>query len=204
MSNKKNTKISINTFDKILKTTYSNEEIIRWNDIDITINKTLSFKDVLSFVDSVSKSCFTDDNGTYLPEVKDFAIKCCILERYANFSLPQNIEHKYQLIYCTDAVDVVIKYINKTQLEEIISAINDKVDNIAQANIEAINRQMNELYSTFGNLEKQITEMFSGINKDDMTKLVGAISNSNLDEEKLVKAYIENKPSNNGETDGND
>ena len=204
MSNKKNTKISINTFDKILKTTYSNEEIIRWNDLDITINKTLSFKDVLSFVDSVSKSCFTDDNGTYLPEVKDFAIKCCILERYANFSLPQNIEHKYQLIYCTDAVDVVIKYINKTQLEEIISAINDKVDNIAQANIEAINRQMNELYSTFGNLEKQITEMFSGINKDDMTKLVGAISNSNLDEEKLVKAYIENKPSNNGETDGND
>lgn len=190
---KTNKKISISAFEKIMKETYTATKNVKWNGVEITIKNTLSFKEVLSFVDSVTKSCFTTDNGSYLPEVKEFVIKCCILEMYANFAMPINVERKYDLVYCTDAVNVVMENINRVQLDEIIEAINDKIDNIAQANIEAVNKQMNELYSAFDNLQEQMTGIFAGIGTDEISKLIGAISGDKFDEDKLIQAYIDKK-----------
>lgn len=190
---KTNKKISISVFEKIMKETHTATKNVEWNGVEITIKNTLSFKEVLSFVDSVTKSCFTTDSGSYLPEVKEFVIKCCILEMYANFAMPINVERKYDLVYCTDAVNVVMDNINRVQLDEIIEAINDKIDNIAQANIEAVNKQMNELYSAFDNLQEQMTGIFAGIGTDEISKLIGAISGDKFDEDKLIQAYIDKK-----------
>lgn len=186
----KTKRISINAFDKIAKETYTPTETIEWNGIEVTIKRTLSFEEMMTFVDSVVKSCFTIDKGTYLPEVKDFAIKSCILEMYSNFSLPNNTEHKYNLIYCTDAIQAVLQHINVQQFNEIVQAINDKLDNLAQEDIEMVHRQMNDLYTAFDNLQKQFSGVFEGINADDVSKLVNAITDNKLDEEKLVKAYV--------------
>lgn len=186
----KTKKISITAFDKIMKAVSEPVETVDWNGVEITIKKSLSFREVIEFVDSVTKSCFTD-TGTYLPEVKVFAIKCCVLEMYANFALPSNVEHKYDLVYNTDAFDVVIQHINMKQLNEIVDAISDKVDTIAQANIESINAQMNEIYLAFDNLHKQINDIFADINAEDVSKFIGAISDSKLDEAKLIQAYAE-------------
>lgn len=186
----KTKKISINAFDKIIENTYTPTETVEWNGIEITIKNTLSLTEMMAFVDSVTKSCFTSDNGTYLPEVKDFAIKSCVLEMYANFAMPSNIEHRYKLIYCSDAISTVLQHINNQQFSEITQAIDDKVSHIAQANIEMVNRQANDLYASFDNLQKQLAEVFSGVGSDDMSKLVGAISKGKLNEEKLVQAYM--------------
>lgn len=199
---KSNKKISITTFEKIMKENYTPTKTVEWNGVEITIKPTLSFKEVLSFVDNVTKSCFTTDGGTYIPEVKEFVIKCCILEMYANFAMPTNVERKYDLVYCTDAVNVVMDNINRTQLGEIIEAINDKIDNIAQANVEAINRQMNELYSAFDNLQEQLAGIFSGIGTDEISKLIGAISGDKFDEAKLIQTYMKEKKANTAEENG--
>lgn len=196
-TNKK--QISINALEKIMNDNYTPTEVIMWNDLEVTINKTLSLQDVLEFVNGVTKSCFSENDNSYMPEVKDFAIKCCIVQLYANFRLPSDVEQRYNLIYCTDVVDVVLKHINNEQLNEIIEAINDKVDNIAQANIEMINKQMEELYASFNNLQTQLENLFSGINSEEMSKFVGALTEGKFDEEKLVKAYVEQKKENNGE-----
>lgn len=185
----KTKRISVNVFDRIAKETYTPTETIEWNGIEVIVKRMLSFEEMMMFVDSVVKSCFTIDKGTYLPEVKDFAIKSSILEMYANFSLPNNIEHKYNLIYCTDATQVVLQHIDAHQFNEIVRAINDKLDNIAQANIEMVYKQMNDLYVAFDNLQKQLSSVFEGINHDDVSRLVSAITDNKLDEEKLVKAY---------------
>lgn len=190
-NNNKTKKISITAFEKIMKETHIPTSTVEWNGVEITIKHTLSFKEALTFVDNVTKSCFTTEQNTYLPEIKEFAIRCCILEMYANFAMPSNIEHKYDLVYCTDAVTIVTAHINKIQLGELIDAINDKIDNLAQANIEAVNRQMNELYSAFDNLQEQISSIFTGIGSDDISKMVSAISGGQFDESKLVQAYID-------------
>ena len=100
----KTKKISVNAFQKVMKETYSPTYTFDWNGIEVTVNKTLSLKDMLEFVDDVVKSCFTEETNRYLPEVKDFVIRVCILEKYANFTMPQNVENQYELVYCTDAV----------------------------------------------------------------------------------------------------
>ena len=122
---------------------------------------------------------------------------------YANFALPANVERKYDLIYCTNAVKTVVANINVTQFEEIINSINAKVNNIAQANVEAVNRQMNELYAAFNNLQEQMSGIFDGIGTEEVSKLIGAISEGKFDETKLIQAYIDQKniepPAENGE-----
>lgn len=185
----KTKKISINAMDKIMKENYTSTETFDWCGIEVTVKKTLAFKEVLEFVDSVTKSCFSSVDGAYLPEVKDFAVKTCILEKYANFTLPNNIEHKYELIYQTNAIEEVLHRINARQFNEIMCAINDKINHIAQANIESINKQMAELYTAFDNLQTQLESAFSGINPEDFTKFIGALGDGGIDEAKLVEAF---------------
>lgn len=192
-------KISINAWEQVMKDTYTHSSTVDWNGVEITIINTLPMKEMLTFVDNVVKSCFTQDTLTYIPEVKDFAIKSNLVEMYTNVSLPSNLATRYDLIYRTDLVETILKSINIAQYSEMFAAIEDKIANIAQANIEATHRQMNELYAAFDNMQKQIAEMFAGIGADDMTKLVSALANSALDERKLVDAYTEHQAKDNGE-----
>lgn len=186
-------KISINTFDKIAREIYKPTETFEWRGIEVTVRRTLSLKDTLEFVNNVVKACFSSEDGSYIPEVKDFAIKTCILEKYSNFSLPTNIEHKYELIYFTDVIEAIYKYINFQQFNEIIASINTKISHLADANIEAVNKQINGLYSAFESLQKQIENIFGGISQDDLTKVINTLGSNSFNEENIVKAYLSNK-----------
>lgn len=186
----KTKKISINAFDKIIKENYTPTTTVEWNGQEIVIKRTLSFKEMLEFVDSVTKTCFTAGTNTYMPEVRDFAVKSNILEKYSNFTLPNNLEHRYELIYCSDVIDVVLANISHQQFNEIMASVDAKIKNLAQSNIEAINKQMNELYTAFANVQSQIEGLFSGVNAENFNALVSAFGEGGLDEEKLVEAYL--------------
>ena len=83
-----------------------------------------------------------------------------------------------------------MKYINPEQYNSIITSIENKINNIAQANIEAINQQMNELFNSFDNLQNKLGGLFAGLNSDDITNLTKAIADGGLDNEKLVELYM--------------
>lgn len=191
----KTKKISINAFDKIVKENYAPVTTIEWHGQEVVIKCTLSFKEMLEFVDSVTKTCFTMTTNTYMPEVKDFAVKSNILEKYANFTLPDNLDHRYELIYSSDAIETILTHVNYHQFNEIMAAIDAKIKNLAQSNIEATNKQMNEIYAAFTNLQTQIEGMFSGIDASNFNALIGAFGNGGLNEEKLVDAYLANTKS---------
>ena len=182
-------KISVNAFEKVMKETYTPTETFDWNGIEVTVKKNLSLKETLEFVDGVVKSCFTKDTNAYMPEVMEFATKAYVLEKYANFTMPSNVETQYDLVYHTDAVERVLSYINPQQFNEICLAISAKAENLAQANIEAVNRQMNELYNAFDNLQDRIAGLFEGVDGEDIRAVAGALANGTIDEEKLVRAY---------------
>ena len=190
-------KISINAFDKVKSECYTPTKVVEWHGIEVTIKPTLSLVNMIEFVSQVSKGCFDINNATFMPELKDFTIKTCILEKYTNFTLPINVEHQYELLYCTDVVDMVLQHINIQQFEEMIAAIDDKVMHMAQANIESIHSQMTELYSAFDGLQKNFEKLFAGINPDDLTGILKSLNNEQFTEEGIVKAYMKQK--NNGE-----
>ena len=182
-------RISINTMDKIMKERFDNTITEQWCDIDVRIKKTLSFTEMMEFVNDVVLSCFQEDCG-FVPEVMDFAIKSNILSKYANFSLPDNLEHRYEIIYKTDAVEMVCGKINNTQLNEIVSSIKNKVKFLCDSNALMIKRQVNDLISAFNNLQERTAGMFDGVSSEDIAKLADVLSSGELDENKIVEAYI--------------
>ena len=189
--NKQTKKISINALDNIMKE--SNEQYItaEWCEENIIIKRTLSLTEMLSFVKSVVSLCF-GDGDEYMPEVKDFLIKSFVLETYANFRLPTNMEHRYDLVYNTDAFDIVLEHINRTQFGEICNSIDEKIDNVIKANIETINNQINDIHQAFEDMQNKLGDLFSDIEADDINKLISAISDGGqFDEEKVVKAYMD-------------
>ena len=201
MANKKEKKISINAFEKVMKEMYTEDSVvIDWRGIEVKVKRTLGANEVVSFTTGVVNSCFGSDLS-YNPEAKEIAFKTNILTKYANFTMPADIELQYKLLYCTDAVHAVMEHINMEQLDEIRNAISERIQYRIRANVETVNRQVTDLFAAIDNMQHQLSTMFSGISDGDITKLTEALSGG-IDEEKLVKAYMDHTNTSNEEDDG--
>lgn len=183
-------KISIGSLDKVIKENFVNKTTAEWRGLEVTLKHNLSFTEVLEFVNDVVMSCFQEKSG-FMPEVMDFAIKSNILSKYANFSLPDNLEHRYEIIYNSDAVDFVCQNINIQQLREITASIDRKISHLCNTNVMNIQKQMMELVSAFENMQQKTSDMFANFTPEDLTKIIGAIDEGGLSEEKIVRAYLE-------------
>ena len=189
-------KVSIALFDEIMKEQFEYKTTIQWHGAEVSVKCILSLADMLAFVDDVVKSCFHDKLG-FMPEVMDFAIKSNILTRYANFSMPDNLEHRYQMIYATDAVDAVCAAISEVQLQEIVNAINSKIDFLCDSKATAIEARVNDVLTAMEEIRDKTQDIFAGLTRDDVKKVMDAIGNGSVSEEKIVQAYLEQT---NGET----
>lgn len=185
-------KVSIALFDKIAKEHFKNEDVIQWHEAEVRVKRTLSLTAMLEFVDDVVGSCFHDGMG-YMPEVKDFAIKSNILTRYANFSMPDNLEHRYQMVYGTDAVDAVCAVIDTMQLQEIVNSINSKIHFLCDSKANLIQERINSVLETMEEMRDNTKDIFGGLSQDDLKALMSAITEHGLSEQKIVEAYMEQK-----------
>ena len=190
MAKKKIKRISVNAMDEILKD-YENTETIQWNGIEVVITKNLSLEEMMAFADSVVKSCFDQASGTYMPEIKDFAIRSNIMERYANFTLPSKVERQYDVVIRSGVVEEILRHINFSQFEELLKAIDAKLQNAADANVQMVFRKFDDVVTSFEGLQDKVGALFAGVDQADIGKLMSAISENGVSEEKVVKAYIE-------------
>lgn len=187
---KKEKRVSVNALEKIAKEQFPESVTEQWFDIEVTIKRSLPLKEMLEFVQEVVDACFTTD-GTFVPEIMDFATKSGILTHYANFTLPDNLEKQYWLIYSTGAVDMVCQHINMVQLQEMIGGINRKIDHMCDTDIVATKAKLNDLYEAFVKMGTEVSDLFSGVNAEELQKMVGTLGGTELNEEKIVSAYIE-------------
>lgn len=186
---KNDKRISIAAFDKVAKEQAVNDTVFDWHGVEITVKYTLGLTDMMEFVHDAAESCFSE-SGAFVPEVMDFAIKSNILSRYARFTLPDNLEHRYALIYETDAVDVVCEHINERQLQEITASIKRRVNYVCESKVTLIQQKAEEMFMAFEKLQKQSESMFDNVSKEDIQKLLSAVANGGFDEEAVVKAYL--------------
>lgn len=189
---KKDKKVSVRAMDEVVKSCYKGVHTDEWRGVEVVVKSVLSLTEMMAFVDQVVGSCFLDD-GRFVPEVKDFAIKSNILSRYANISLPDNLEHRYQLIYCSDIVDFVKEYVNDEQLREITEAIESKIAHRCHTETIGVQRQLSKLADALGEVQKTATGLFDDISADDLKVLISAMTGGVVDEEKLVEAYLKQK-----------
>ena len=183
-------RVSISTMDSIMKEQYANISEEDWAGIRVKIKRTLPLRDMLEFVSDAVGCCF-QENGEYMPELLDFAIRANILTRYANFSMPDNLEHRYELAYNTDAVDFVCGKINSAQLNEIIAAINRKLHYMCESNVNAVMDRIKNITASFEDLEAKMSAVFDNITPQDVANIAGAFANGDFDESKIVSAYLD-------------
>lgn len=177
---------SYNEILSVVDATHTNEHSVEWHGVPLNIKNTLTFAEMLSFSNEVVSTCFIDKTAEYVPEVKDFAVRCAILEYYGNIELPDDASKRYQMVYCSDIVNEVTKYVNDEQLEPLLRSIDKKIAHVAQNNIEAFNKQMSEVVSKLTEVEDSLSSIFGGIDQDTITGLASTIANGNFDIEKLV------------------
>lgn len=191
-------KITVNALERVVKEYTQNhlewapESTVQWAGLDIVVKRVLGLKDMIRFVESVANACF-DEDGEYLPQLKDFAIRSNILDTYANFTLPSNLETQYKFIYSTDAVSVVLSAIDRHQFDEMLRAIDAKIDYITRMNVGAMEKQVDETMSAINTVVQHLTDVVGGISSEDMDKVVTALSDAKLDEDKLVRAFTRAK-----------
>lgn len=202
MATKKEKRLSVNAFEEVFKGSYSPTVSFEWNGLEVVVKKLLGIQEFMEFVRDVVENCFPD-GMTYTPEAKQLSIKFYVLERYANFTLPKNIESRYEMVYATDAFDEVIQRIDPVQLHELEIAIDEKIEYRIRANIESVTEQMRKAVDGIQEFEDKITDIFSGVEAKDIQKIVGAIGENGIDEKKLMDAYLDRQQEN-SQVSGND
>ena len=123
---KKEQRVSINTFEKLAKDNFADQDTVQWLGVDVVIKHTIPLRDVLQFTKDIVDTTFMED-GTFVPEISDFAVKSGMVEYYSNLTLPENLEKQYELIYKTGVSDMIYEHINQRQLDEIVNAANRKI-----------------------------------------------------------------------------
>lgn len=182
-------KITIEEIKSAIADDFAPEVEVEWRGITLRVKKCLSLETMMMFVSDVVASCFAANTNEYLPEIKDFSTRCCILENYANITLPKTLSEKYELVYSSDIVSTVVQIVEHGQFNAMLAAIDRKIEHQAQNNIEALNKQMNEVVAGLSTLEQNLSGIFGGVDNDTIAKIAGAIADGNFDENKLVKAF---------------
>lgn len=187
------TKKITNPMEDIMKKVSQTTKTIEWNGIQIEVKNRLSLREVSSFVDSASSICFTNSDE-YVPEVFDYAISVVTIGLYTNFSLPESVEEQYDVIMFTDIMDKITECIEAVdQYASIVDSVKERIDYKINSNISIIRNQAQELFSSVENLLSKLSETFGALNNEDIQNLVSNLAAKDFDEEKLMKAYLENK-----------
>lgn len=197
MANEK--RITVEELEKAIGTIDTDVADVEWKGLHVSVQNRIPFGMMLAMVDRVVEIVFGDD-GTYMPELKDFAIRNSVVELYTNLTLPDGAEKRYNILFNTDIWEVLVKYIDEEQFSMATEAIDAKIEATVNTNTINLNRQIAVFQDAVEKMNEQLTAVFDNINTDDLRKLMGAINNGGLDEEKLVKAFIKNKEGKEQET----
>lgn len=190
MQNNKIKKITVKEIKHAIASQIENVKTVTWCGLNLKITHSLTLENMLEFVESVVKSCFKEEDNSFLPEAKDFATRIYIVEYYTNISLPASLQEKYNILYRTDLVDVVINNINEAQLNSILESINEKISYVTKTKIEMITRQINSLYESLNNLGEQFENIYKGIDEDSLNKVIKILGDGKFDENRLVDAIL--------------
>jgi len=187
---KKVNRISVAKFEKVI----SKDNIVTIpldgvEDVNIEITKSISLQNMIEFVENVAESCVDMESGEYTPQVRDFAIKRELLTKYANFTMPNNIEKQYEFIYGSNVVDVVIQNINQLQFQEIISSIDRKIKFMLDCITSISASNTTKLLTQLETIVEQGSAMFGAFGEQGIVDTIKDISSiAKLDETKLAKA----------------
>lgn len=187
-------RITVEDLDKVIEDVCMSVAYLNWNGLELAVKRNILLEDVIEFVTSVTSLCFEEETNRYMPEVKDFGIRACLIDYYTNVDLPEDTGKKYSLLYETDLVQTVLNSIDMQQFNDIVRSIEESVSYIAKSNIDAVMKQIQEVSNLIEKFGSVFQESFGDLSQEDLVKVIGSITENGVNEEKLIQAYMSVKP----------
>lgn len=165
---------------------------IDWEDTKVEIKRFLPMADAMGYINDVVAGCLAD-NGEYYPEALDFMRRRELINRYTNFSLPEDTAAEYRILYGTELYDMVYEMIECDQLDVLWTAINTRIDMIKNDKRSAIERQLADMYAAMKSLSDVLSETVGEVNGEQISDFIKVLSNNQMDEKKVVSALLDEK-----------
>lgn len=176
-------------------------EVVKSGSLTLNVRKYLTIGETLLFVDNVVKSCFSSD-GEYMPEIRGFAMDCTTLALYAGIELPADISERYDLIArLSDLITLVTDVVDIKQYCDIEDAITKRINAINAANTNQVMAKLNDVIESFDKVTEAMQSLFGGIDIGDVKHVMEAVGDGKINEEKLMKAYLDAKNNDEGHKD---
>lgn len=190
MAKSKKVRISNNVVEKSVNA--QNEATnVSWGGIDFVVKKTVPLEDEIAIIVSSVENVFLEDE-TYMPEAAEMTMCVLIVEKYTNVEMPEDIQKQYDLIFRTDFMNHVLENIDKSQVDRIVSAIDERVHHRRDCLVTGVEQRVQDAINSFEGSMSRLTDLFSGISHEDISMLTKSLGSlGSIDEEKLIRAYME-------------
>lgn len=165
---------------------------IDWEDTKVEVRRFLPMADAMGYINDVVAGCLSEDNE-YYPEALDFMRRRELVNRYTNFSLPEDTAAEYKILYGTDLYDMIYEMIECDQLDVLWTAINTRIDMIKNDKRLAVERQLADLYAAMKSLSDILSETVGDVTGEQITDFIKALANNQFSEEKVVSAIFDEK-----------
>lgn len=162
-----------------------------WAGLEIEVKRFLTMEEMFDFTNTVFETCFRQADSSYRPEVKDFIVRSCILDFYTNVEVPDDLKDRYDMVYRYGVIPEVMEYIDQTQFNAIMAAIDCKIEDKLNTNVERIERDIAEVDRIIDEVKVQFNGIFDGIDNETIRQVAAAIANMNIDPAVLAKSVVE-------------
>lgn len=190
MAKAKSNKISINALEKVAKE-FQNEVTFEWQGLQVTVKHVLSLEEFVDFVRSVVRCCFSEETGEYMPEARDVCIRSNILDHYANFTMPKNSATQFDLVWKTDAVDVVLDRVNEEQFKELLRCIDKQIAYLVETDMSRLRKDVETVVRSWSNVIEKYDSAYGDVSEAELKNMLSALASGSLDEEKLARAVVD-------------
>ena len=185
-----NKKIAYETIQEAMNDHCPRVELLDWCGIEITVQKIVPFQKMSEIVQRVAASCFGKDDGSYMPEVMNTALRLCIFDAYTNIELPDDMDEQNFLIFGSGLWDLVTALIDADQLGTIELAINRRVKARLDTNRAEFENAVNQVIQSIAALSEQMGSLMEGVTPEDIRTMISAIGENGIDEAKIVQAVV--------------
>lgn len=154
----------------------------------------LSFNEVINIVNDAVDACFkVDENGNdvdFRPECKKPCLQCSFFQTYTDMEFVEDFAENFDKYMALDINDLLTStniYFNKKQWDDLVQAVDEKVEFRKQ---KLINSQPKPVDEAFDMLTTLLTTLNNKAQEIDVKKIEKQLKKFNVNE--VVKAYQKN------------
>lgn len=189
----KEKKITIDAFEKAAGKA-DNIFKLTWRGIDINIKKHISYEELVVASAAIADSCFTED-GSYIPEALDVALRLTVIALYTNLTIPASLEKRYEMACFSGVADDVIRVIDRRQFTMLENCAKERIRVRADAAVDSVIRQANDVSNAIVELrdkfDREFSSLLGNVTPEEMSAVIRGVASQEMDEEKVVKAYMD-------------